>query len=53
MTLGTLALIVSLILFILLSLGLALLPQMTDIAFAFMVLGLLLAGWPLPPWPRR
>jgi hypothetical protein len=52
MSLGSVFLLVSFLLFLLLGLGLSVVPRAEAFAFAFFVLGLLVGGWQLPPWPR-
>jgi len=52
MTVGTLFYLLSLMLFFMLGVGLQVVPRAEMWAFFSLVLGLLLVGYPLPPWPR-
>jgi hypothetical protein len=52
LTVGALFLLLALVLFFLLGVGVPVVPRAEYWAFFSLVLGLLLAGYPLPPWPR-
>jgi len=53
MTVDTLFYVIALVLFFLLGLGMQVVPRAEYWAFFSLVLGMLLVGYPLPPWPRR
>jgi hypothetical protein len=52
MNLGTLFLVLSLVIFALLGMGVNIVPRAEYWGFVCLVLGLLLAGYPWPLWPR-
>ena len=53
MSVGAVFLLIAFILWFLLGVGVPVLPRAEFFAHASLALGLLLAGIPLPPWPRR
>jgi hypothetical protein len=50
MSIGGIFLFIAFLLFFCLGLGMMILPRAEMFAFAALVLGILLAGIPLPPW---
>jgi hypothetical protein len=52
MSVGSIFILISFSLFFLLGVGMQVLPRAEMFAFASLALGILLAGIPLPPWPR-
>jgi hypothetical protein len=51
-SIGSIFILIAFVLFFLLGVGMQVLPRAEMFAFASLTLGLLLAGFPLPPWPR-
>jgi hypothetical protein len=50
---GGIFLLLAFVVFVLAGAGVQLLPRAESFGLACLALGILLLGWPIPPWPPR